>query len=284
MNSRHTSCRTVSLAFFILIGFQTVFAQFGEIYITLDDRLLRGNERQEVYPLVEGIKNFYKNTIWNDEYRDLDVPLHLQIIFEGTSTKGSVQTYLAQALFSNGSDQRYFASGFQFFYKSGSVVHFDPVIFEPLPGFLAYYGNLILAGELDTYEPNGGTSLYETCRDIAFRGNASDYPRGWSERVTLANDLSSNFGLRKARFSCYYAHDLFHNGDIEEALKEFKLMIRGIEEVHQVTPREQNTLYFLKTHAETITAILSTLQQKEMLLDLIYLDSDNEDVYRSGLD
>ncbi len=252
--------------------------------MTIDDRLLRGNERQEVFSLKEEIGYFYQNIIWDDEYKDLMIPLHVQIIFEGTSTKGSVKTFLAQALFSNGGDQRYFANGVQFFYNPGSAIHFDPVIFEPLPSFLAYYGNLILAGEMDTYEPNGGTRVYEVCRNIALRGSSSDYQRGWSDRVTLVNDLSSNFGLRKARFSLYYALDLFNNGNIEEALKEFKLMLAGLEEVNQVTPREQNTLYFLKTHAETLTRVLSVLRQEDMLLDLIYFDSDNEDIYQAGLD
>ncbi len=270
----------IFLIFFIQIG----FAQFGDVHVSIDDHLLRGNERQDVFPLYEDVKRFFQNTMWNDEYKDLNIPLHLQIIFEGTSTKGSVKTYLAQALFSNGKDQRYFASGVQFFYKSGSVIHYDPVIFEPLPSFLAYYGNLILAGEIDTYEPNGGTSTYEICRTIALRGSASDYPRGWSNRVTLVNDLSANLGLRKAKFSYYYAVDLFNNGNIESALTEFKLMIDGLEEVKQVTPREQNTLYFLKTHAKTLTGILSILQQEQLLRDLIYLDSDNEEFYQAGLD
>lgn len=267
---------------FILL--QWSFAQFGQVHVTFDDHLLRGNDRQEVYPLLEEIKRYYVNTNWDEEYKDLDISLHLQIIFEGTSTKGAVKTYLAQALFSNGNDQRYFANGVQFFYKSGSAIYYDPVLFEPLPSFLAYYGNLILAGEMDTYEPRGGTHIYEICRSIAMRGNASDYPRGWGDRLTLANNLSSNNGLRKARFSYYFAADLFHNGNIEESLRELQTMMSGLEEVNQVTPREHNTLYFLKTQAEPLTEILTILNRKEMLLDMIYFDSDNEEIYRSGLE
>ena len=36
-----------------------------------------------------------------------------------------------------------------------------------------------MAGEIDTYEFNGGNSSLEIARDIALRGSSSDYKKGW---------------------------------------------------------------------------------------------------------
>ena len=146
--------------------------------VTFDDRLLRNSDRHELLPLITGVKHFFEDTEWDDEYADLQIPLHIQLIFDGTSEKGSEKIYLAQALFSNGVDQRYFDKSFNFTQKELGSLYYDAVIFQPLSSFLAYYANLILAGEADTYQVDGGNKFYEVARSIALRASSSDYTRG----------------------------------------------------------------------------------------------------------
>ena len=69
------------------------------------------------------------------------------------------------------------------------------MLFEPLTGFLAYYAHLILAGEIDTYEFNGGNGSFELARDIALRGSSSEYRKGWGSRVTLVDNLNRNIEI-----------------------------------------------------------------------------------------
>jgi len=259
------------------------FAQFGNIDVTFDDRLLRDGDRQELLSLKDEIKRFFQNTEWDEEYSDLEIPLHVQIIFEGTSSKGSDLVYLSQALFSNGIDQRYFDKSFQFTYNRSGVLYFDQVIFNPLSSFLAYYANLILAGEADTYELKGGNKFYEIARAIALRGSASDYPRGWAERIRVENLLSSNHGLRKVRLAVYYGIELFEYGKLESAIKQFNKMIIGLDEVYNQTSRDQYTVLFMNGHAKRLTEILSILRQDSILNDLMELDPDNRKIYERGL-
>ena len=216
----------IQQSFRIIIGFlfllQVGYPQYGKVTITFDDRLLKGNDRQILQPLKTEIEHFFTNTVWDEDYSDLAIPLQIQIIFDGISVKGGTRTYLAQTLFSAGTDQRYFDKAVQFIYNDGTSLYYDPVIFDPLASFLAFYANLVLATEIDTYEPQGGTTLYEISRSIALRGKASDYPRGWSDRIQLVNDLSINYGLRKARYAYYYGMDLFKEGQVEEAIKQYE--------------------------------------------------------------
>ncbi|MEL1230258.1 MAG: DUF4835 family protein, partial [Candidatus Neomarinimicrobiota bacterium] len=195
--------RTIYSLYIVLFYTSAIFAQFSSVDVTLDDRLLRSEERQEVVNLSSDIKRFFINTSWDDNYGDLSIPLYVQIIFEGVTEKGNESIYNCQALFSNGGDLRYFDKSVQFYYNSGSSLYYDPVLFEPLTGFLAYYGNLILAGEIDTYEFNGGNSSLEIARDIALRGSSSDYKKGWGFRTTLVDNLNRNSGLRKTRLAWY---------------------------------------------------------------------------------
>jgi hypothetical protein len=142
---------------------------------------------------------------------------------------------------------------------------------------------MILAGEIDTYQPNEGSKQYELARSIALRGSASNFSMGWSKRIQLTDDISTNYGLRKARFAYYYGLELFKDGEIEESIKQFKEMMAGIDEVYDRMPREHYTLYFLKSHATEITQILQILRQTTMIEDLIELDPSNKDIYAKGL-
>ena len=199
------------LPHFLLLSL--LMAQFGKIQVSFDDRLLKGNERQILFSLESELMRFYTNTNWDDEFADISMPLSIHIVFEGVFPKGALQTVLAQVLFTSGNDQRYYDSGVQFIYNNAGSIYFDPVLFDPLASFFTFYGYLILASEIDTYIPVGGTAHFESARNIALRGNASDYSRGWKDRLQLCDNLSENFGLRKAKFAYYYAMELLRNGE-----------------------------------------------------------------------
>ena len=260
-----------------------ISAQFIKVDVTMDDRLLKNDDRQVLLPLKNEIERFFINTTWDEDWDDLGIELNVQIIFQGTATKNGKETFLAQVLFSTKTDQRFFDNSLQFYFNPGGSLYYDPVMFEPLPSFLSFYGNMILAGEIDTYQPNEGSKQYELARSIALRGSASNFSMGWSKRIQLTDDMSTNYGLRKARFSYYYGLELFEDGEIEESIKQFKKMIVGIDEVYDRMPREYYTLYFLKSHATEITQILQILRQTRMIEDLIELDPSNKDIYSKGL-
>ena len=258
-------------------------AQFTKVDITMDDRLLKNDDRQVLLPLKNEIERFFINTTWDKDWDDLGIELNVQVIFQGTVTKNGKKTFLAQVLFSTKTDQRFFDNSLQFYFNPGGSLYYDPVMFEPLPSFLSFYGNMILAGEIDTFQPNEGSKQYELARSIALRGSASNFSMGWSKRIQLTDDMSTNYGLRKARFAYYYGLELFEDGEIEESIKQFKLMIVGIDEVYDRIPREHYTLYFLKSHATEITQIFQILRQHTMIEDLIEIDPSNKDIYAKGL-
>ena len=276
--------RLSSFAISIFFIITPIFSQFGSIKIDFDDRLLRSDEKHDLINLKEDIRQFYLNTSWDKEYSDLDIPLHIQLIFEGAASKGNVKTYICKALFSNGSELRYFDKGVQFYYSTGTSLYFDLVLFEPLSAFLAYYAHIILGGEIDTYDFKGGNTAYEIARDISLRGAASDYQKGWGTRISLVDDISKNTGLRSARLSYYIAKDLINQGDIEEAVKEFNNMLDGLEQSYIDFRREQSTQFFMKIHSETLAKIFSKIGRRDLLTDLKQLDSDNNELYQIYLD
>ena len=273
-----------SLIIIIALLSTSLSAQFGYAKIEFDDRLLRSDEKYDLINLKEDIRQFFINTAWDKDYSDLNIPLHIQIVFEGAASKGNVKTYLCKALFSNGSELRYFDTGAQFFYSPGSSLYFDLVLFEPLSAFLAFYAHLILAGVVDTYDYRGGNAAYEVAREIGLRGASSEYQKGWNSRISLVDDISKNSGLRDARLSYYIAKDLLNEGDIEESIKEFNSMLDYLEKSYTDFGREQSTQYFMKIHSGFLAETFSKLGRRDLLVDLKQLDHDNNELYKLYLD
>ena len=133
-----------------LMLFSMLFAQFKEVNVSFDDRLLRADEKTTLISLNNSIKKFYENSVWNDEYSDLELKLDVQIIFEGNANIGSSEAFLIQSLFSNNKDLHFFDKGSQFSLSQNTSLYYDSIYYDPLSSLLGFYGNIILGAEIDT--------------------------------------------------------------------------------------------------------------------------------------
>ena len=265
---------------FILILVSGLNAQFKEADITFDDRLLRDDEKSSLFNLKSSMQRFYVDTVWNDEYRDLELKLNIQIIFEGNANTGSSESFLIQSLFSNNMDLHFFDKGSQFSLSQNSSLYYDSVYYDPLSSLLGFYGNIILGAELDTWSSLGGSQHYEKARSIAVRASASNFSRGWDQRLLLINLLTDNVGLRKLRFSTYLAYELFDNGNIDDCITVLDELIKNLNEIYNNYSQENYTNMFMKYHGPKIGEIMEKLGQKEMLSKMQYLDSQRSNIYK----
>ena len=265
---------------FILILVSGLNAQFKDADITFDDRLLRDDEKSSLFNLKNAMKRFYVDTVWNDEYRDLELKLNVQIIFEGNANTGSSESFLIQSLFSNNKDLHFFDKGSQFSLSQNSSLYYDSVYYDPLSSLLGFYGNIILGAELDTWSSLGGSQHYEKARSIAVRASASNFNRGWEQRLLLINLLADNGGLRKLRFSTYLTYELFDNGNIDDCITVLDELIKNLNEIYNNYSQENYTNMFMKYHGPKIGEIMEKLGQKEMLSKMQYLDSQRSNIYK----
>tara|TARA_B100000214_G_scaffold162260_1_gene116357 strand:+ start:239 stop:1045 length:807 start_codon:yes stop_codon:yes gene_type:complete len=261
--------------------FSELNAQFKEANITFDDRLLRDDEKSSLFNLKNSIQRFYIDTVWNEEYRDLKLKLNIQVIFEGNANTGNSESFLIQSLFSNNMDLHFFDKGSQFSTSQNSSLYYDSVYYDPLSSLLGFYGNIILGAELDTWSSLGGSEHYEKARSIAVRSTASNFSRGWEQRLLLINLLTDNIGLRKLRYSTYLSYELFENGNIDECILALDELIKNLDEIFNNYSQENYTNMFMKYHGPRIGEIMEKLGQKEMLLELQDLDSQRSYIYKN---
>ena len=263
--------------------FSLLNAQFKEASVSFDDRLLKADEKTSLFQLQNNIKQFYEYTVWNEEYRDLEININIQLLFEGNANIGSTQSYGIQSLFSNNTDLHFFDKGSSFILSQNNALYYDSVYFDPLSSLLGFYGNIILGAELDTWSNLGGSSHYEKARSIAVRSNASNFSRGWDQRIVLINLLTENVGLRKLRFSTYLTYELFDNGEIDACGEALNSVVDNLTEVVDNYNQENYTNTFLKFHGKKIGEIMQKLGQKELLREMIYLDSQRDNIYKDLL-
>ena len=70
-----------SFFFVNILIIATLSGQFTSVNVTIDDRLLRSEEKQDIINLSNDVKHFFQNTTWNDTYSDIKIDLYVQIIF-----------------------------------------------------------------------------------------------------------------------------------------------------------------------------------------------------------
>ena len=63
------------------------------------------------------------------------------------------------------------------------------------------------------------------------RASASNFSRGWEQRLLLINLLTDNTGLRKLRFSTYLSYELFENGNVDECVQSLEQLINNLDEI-----------------------------------------------------
>tara|TARA_A100001011_G_scaffold52911_1_gene51162 strand:- start:720 stop:1586 length:867 start_codon:yes stop_codon:yes gene_type:complete len=284
MNQKSTNILIKVFILFCCFNFCNLNAQFKSVKITIDNQRLKEGDKQITSNINESIKNFFLLTNWGDEIQDLQIPLDIQVLFEGIADKGSERLFSAQLLFNTGIDQRYFSKTIQFPYSFGQNINYSPVIFEPLSSALEFYGSTIIAGELDTYEKFGGTSFYEKSREIAMRGMSSQYRRGWSDRLELIDLLTKYRDSRLAKFNFYDGMAYIEENDYDGAELAFSEMINNLNKTFKRFPREHYTTIFLKGHIEDFINLNDEFQYKKIILNkLLIFDPDNLKKYQDAI-
>ena len=274
--------RIIFLSAFFFVG---VFAQFSEITVTIDTRMLRGStEDYLVKSLKNQIESYYITSLFSPEAMDLDISIDIQIVLESITTSGNQKLINGQALFSNRKDQQYFARGFEFPYDEGISMNYS-TLFDPLSSLFDYYAWLFIAGELDTYHKFGGNLYYSRAIDLSVSGQSSNYSRGWENREKRVQEIKDNLELRRAKFYFFQAYDIAGAAKVKasDILEPLQLFYTNLERSIYGNGVDKYTEPFLKIYSNDIATMLKATRMTDELQAMIELDPKNKDVYESVL-
>lgn len=260
-------------------------AQFLDVTCNLAVEHLKARQRQDVQGLSNAVVQFFKSSSWAEDIADLDMDVDIQMAFLPSVIIGNENYFQAQILITNRQDQLYFIKDAKFRYQQGRAVTLSPA-YEPLASLLEFYAYLLIAGELDTYEPMGGSAYYSKASTLAqLSQNAPHLGRSWNRRVTEVEDMSTNQDLRLAKAYFYQAFDVLAAENIDGVA--FKAaMTQFYEAVNRVVIRsgiERQTTLFLSGHSDEIAEMLARAGMWDELAGMISSNPDNERIYTEYL-
>jgi hypothetical protein len=267
-----------------MLTFSLLCAQFTEVSVEISVDRMPEKERNDLKTLEQLIPIYFQNYSWFENNYGIAIPIKISMFPEGVNTTGFERTFTSQIFISNQSgDQRFFEKNFKFVYNQNDPLnHSDMVL--PLQGTLDYYAYMLIAGELDTYDPLGGNILYEKARDIANRGQLSTHPSGWKQRLQELDEITRLRDYRMAKYYFWNAIDLLDQKKAAEVPEAISQMLEHFDKMFEVNARERYSHIFLDVHAREIAEIIRDYGTPAQKTTIMELDPDNNNVYKAILE
>jgi hypothetical protein len=168
--------------------------------------------------LERSLNDFVNKNVWSNRKYKENERVNAQFFitltkYESNRFEGNIQIQSSRTVFNTSYETSVFN------YKDNALnfeyIEFQPLIFNEnvfesnLVAVIAYYVNVILGLDADTFSLEGGTDNFKVAQGIVTQGQSSNY-RGWNSsqdrsRFELIDDLLSNT-YREYRVAMYNYH------------------------------------------------------------------------------
>jgi len=264
----------------ILLLASVADAQFYDVSAEISVDRMPEKERMDLKTLEQMIPYYFENHDWFENTYGIEISLKISMFPEAVSSSGFERVFTSQFLISNAnSDQRFFEKGFKFVYNSNDPLMHSEMI-HSLTSAFDFYAYMFIAGELDTYDPLGGNNIYAKARDIATRGQISERPSGWKNRLQELDEIQRLRDYRLVKYYYWLAVDNIDQENAKEAREAIDKMLEHLERMFDINARERYTHVFLDVHARDIAEIIRDFGTPQQLAEIIALNPDNEAIYK----
>jgi len=176
------------ILFMLLFCSLNVGGQELRCNVSVSSSRVEGTYKQIFESMRKDIYEFMNNHKWSDNIFTMDERIECNIFIQITEQisadefKGTMQVQLNRPIFNSSYDTPILNikdNDIQFRYVEFQPLEFDETSnTNPLTNMLAYYANIILGFDYDTYSPLGGSAFYQKARDIVNKSqNARE--KGW---------------------------------------------------------------------------------------------------------
>lgn len=265
---------TKLFSFIVLFCCFTVQSQELNCIVKINSQGLT-NSNQSVFKTLEtSLTDFVNKTKWtNKKFKQnekIDCTIFITLTsyasdqFVGTLQIGSSRpvfnsSYVSPILNFNDKD-------FSFRYVEFENLNFNPNSFDSnLVSVIAYYANVIIGLDADTYELNSGMEYYQHAQEIGNLAQQSGY-KGWSQndggsqnRFFLVNDLmSGTYEPIKSVLYNYHINGLdVMSENVGKGKEGVKTALLTLEKIHGLRPNAFLTRIFFDAKSDEIMSVFS---------------------------
>ncbi len=259
-----------------------VSAQVLACKVTVQMEHLQSRDRDDLSGLQRQLADYLNNTKWSDENSDIVLNCNVQLIIKTVTNRGSEKVYPSEFLISSQSGENYYDRSCEFAYQPGQPFESFRTSFDPLLDLVDYYVYMVMGGEMDTYELNGGTPFFNKAQNIANQGQLSNYATGWTKRLeeVILNTDGDHIPLREAKF--YYYEGLYYveNEPNPQYVRRFaQAVVERLARVHNKRPNSAALKRFMDAHFQEICQLFQFDKNRDNINQMINIDARHRDVY-----
>lgn len=259
---------------FFMISLYSTKAQELNCTVTIGHDRVNTTNTQIFKTLQNALNDFMNGTRWGNQAFNQNEKIECAMFINVTALNGNTFTATLQIQSSRpvyGSNYstpifNYQDKDFTFSYIEFENLFYNPNSFDSnLTSVLAYYANIILGLDADSFKLNAGTTYFEAAQSIVNIAQSGGY-KGWSQqdggnqnRFFLTQDLLSNTfdSFRKSLYEYHMKGLDLMSEDIKAGKEGVKKAVVTLSEVHKTRPNAFLTRIFFDAKSEELVSIFS---------------------------
>lgn len=278
----------IILLFVFLMG-QGLFAQMVNSSVSIDAQQTGRTQLSIFNTLEKAVEDFLNSSRWSNESLPNDQRIQASFFitinsYSSNSFRGSIQIQSSRPVYGSAMTSpvfNYKDNQFNFTYEEHQALDYNPNSFENnLVSTLAFYINVILGLDADTFSPGGGSDYFaqaDQIANIAQQSNTSGWNSGSGQnsRYELNAQLNSS-NYRDFHEALYQYHRLGLDVMHEDLAEGKQNIVEALELLYKVNQSRSNTLLvrsFFDAKAGEISSIFSGGPQVDMEEVLQYLNN-----------
>nr|WP_321451164.1 DUF4835 family protein [uncultured Carboxylicivirga sp.] len=289
----------VVVAIFLLVSGVYLKAQEFKCAVQVVSPSIQGSNKKVFETLQTSIMEFMNNQNWtNDVFKpeeriDCNIMINITEMISVDEFKGSIQIQARRPVFNSS----YYTVLFN--HQDGDVhfkyVEFEPLIYNPnsfdsnLVGILAYYANIILGMDYDSFSPNGGTEYFQKAEQIVNQAQGSSY-LGWKSfdsqrnRYWLTENILNEYHkpLRKCMYTYHRKGLDIMNDKPEVGRAEILKSLEDLRKVQRQRPGSFFMQVFFTAKSDEIVKIFEesfSMERSKAVEVLSEVDPSNSKKY-----
>lgn len=229
----------------------------------------------QIFKTLEGALNdFVNNTRWSNRTfarnEKIDCSMFFNIsAYENNSFSATLQVQSSRSIFNSTYTSpvlNYSDKDVSFNYNEGQVLFYNANSFDSnLVSVIAFYANMIIGLDADSFQLNGGTDAYTAAQTVVSLAQSTGY-KGWNQgeggnqnRYFMVNDILNNtFGPFREALYQYHLQALDQMADnLKKGKEGAALAIKTLANVHKVRPNAFLTRMFFDAKSDEIVGMFT---------------------------
>lgn len=287
-----TIIRTIAVAAMVWLCNVTSVAQEFNAKFTINHSAVQIADEGIFDKLKESLEDFFNNKQWTSlQFKENErIAANFNLTVKKFSQESNTWTCTAtiqatRPVYNSAYTTTYYNNtdaDFAFLYSQFDQIEFNPeTIDNQLTALLAYYAYLLIGLDLDTFSPNGGEEVLQTCMNLTNNAQNLDFP-GWKafdsskNRFAIINDYLDG-GMAPFRQLQY---DYYRKGldemasNVERGRTEISTAIEeDLKKAHENKPLSMLPQIWTDYKKEELANIYNgkgTQKEKEAVYDILF--------------